>query len=251
MRSHCVDRRSAYWKGFVTEAGGTVSIFGKESDYMKVSLCATLTALMISGLMTATLSSVHADPQAEPTSGAMTSDERAALLDQLTKSKQGFIDSIRSLNDAQWRFKPNPFKWSPAECAEHIIVSEDFLFGISQQMLKSPAQPRTTGPAQQQDEALLLRVADRNQKFLNPDALAPKGKFKTPDEAIAEFTARRDRHIEYARATKDDLRAHFSPGPGGSKFDAYQFLLLMAAHSARHTAQIKEVQANPKYPVAP
>src|SRR5262249_14430835 len=218
---------------------------------MKISLCATLTALMISASIPATLSRVHADSQAEPASGVMTSEERAALLDQLTKSKQGFIDSIRGLNDAQWRFKPNPFKWSPAECAEHIIVSEDFLFGISQQMLKSPAQPRTTGPAQQQDETLLMRVADRSQKFLNPDALAPKGKFKTPDEAIAEFSTRRDRNIEYARTTKDELRAHFSPGPGGGKSDAYQIVLLMAAHTARHTAQIKEVQANPKYPVAP
>jgi hypothetical protein len=96
-----------------------------------------------------------------------------------------------------------------------------------------------------------LRVADRNQKFLNPDALAPKGKYKTPAEAIAEFTAKRDRHIEYARTTNDDVRAHFSAGPGGTKLDAYQFLLLTASHSSRHTAQIKEVEANPKYPVAP
>jgi hypothetical protein len=30
--------------------------------------------------------------------------------------------------------------------------------------------------------------------------------------------------------------------------DAYQWLLLLAAHSARHTAQILEVEANPGYP---
>jgi len=216
---------------------------------MKIWLCAILT-LMMSASMAMSAPGVNDGAQAQPTSGALTGEERAALVDQLTTSKQGFIDSIRGLNEAQWRFKPNAFKWSVAECAEHIIVSEDFLFGVSQQMLKSPAQPRATGSAQQQDQTLLMRVADRNQKFLNPDALAPKGKFKTPDEAIAEFTARRDRHIEYARTTTDELRAHFSPGPGGSKLDAYQFLLLTAAHSARHTAQIKEVEANPKYPVA-
>src|SRR6478672_8691892 len=160
---------------------------------MRISLCASLIALTMAASMAITLAGAQAGSQGQPTSGALTSEERAVLLDQLTKSKQGFIDSIRGLNDAQWRFKPNPFKWSPAECAEHIIVSEDFLFGISQQMLKSPAQPRATGPVQQQDEALLMKVADRSQKFLNPDALAPKGKFKPPDEAIAEFTARRER----------------------------------------------------------
>ena len=218
---------------------------------MRLSLYAILIALTMVASMTLISRGVQAGSQNQPTSGALTSEERAALLDQLNKSKQGFIDSIRGLNEAQWRFKPNPFKWSPAECAEHIILSEDFLFNISQQVLKSPGQPRATGTVQQQDEGLLIRVADRSQKFLNPDALAPKGKFKTPDEAIAEFTARRDRHIDYAKTTTDELRTHFSPGPGGTKFDAYQYLLLMAAHSARHTAQIKEVESNPKYPVAP
>jgi len=217
---------------------------------MKLSLCAILAALMMSASMAMTSPLRKAGPQSPTTSGAMTTEERAALVDQLTKSKQGFIDSIRGLKENQWRFKPNAFKWSPAECAEHIIVSEDFLFGLSQQTLKSPAQPRATGSTQKLDEALLMRVADRSQKFLNPAALAPKGKFKTPDEAIAEFTARRDRNIEYARTTNDDLRSHFGSGLGG-KADAYQYLLLMAAHSGRHTAQIKEVEANPKYPVAP
>src|SRR5215471_15770890 len=153
---------------------------------MKFSLCAIVTGLTILApvafpLIPETLSGVEAFSQAQPTSGTLTAEERAAVVDQFVKSKQGFIDRI--------------------------------------------------------------------QRFLNPDALAPKGKFKTPDEAIAEFTARRGRHIEYARTTTDDLRAHFSPCPGGTKLDAYQFLLLTAAHSARHTAQIKEVEANPKYPV--
>jgi len=222
---------------------------------MKLSLGAIVTAMTISAAMgnsgaTVSVSRVGMLSQAQPRGGTLTPEERAALVDQLVKSKQGFIDSIRGLNEGQWRFKPNPFKWSVAECADHIILSEDLLFGVSQQMLKSPAQPRATVTGQPPDEALLMRVADRSQKILNPDALAPKGKFKTPEEAIAEFTARRDRHIEYAKATTDDLRAHFSPGPGGTKLDAYQYLLLMAAHSARHTAQIKEVEANPKYPVA-
>jgi len=32
--------------------------------------------------------------------------------------------------------------------------------------------------------------------------------------------------------------------------DAYDLLLLMAAHTGRHTAQIREVQASPDYPKA-
>lgn len=32
------------------------------------------------------------------------------------------------------------------------------------------------------------------------------------------------------------------------RIDAYQVLLLMASHSGRHTAQIREVEADPKFP---
>jgi hypothetical protein len=36
--------------------------------------------------------------------------------------------------------------------------------------------------------------------------------------------------------------------PSGAKWDAYEFILLIAAHSERHTSQIKEVKAGPNYP---
>jgi len=35
-----------------------------------------------------------------------------------------------------------------------------------------------------------------------------------------------------------------------SELHAYQFLLLTASHSARHTAHFKEVEADPKYPAS-
>src|SRR5581483_425170 len=62
-----------------------------------------------------------------------------------------------------------------------------------------------------------------------------------------EFTARRAKTIEYVKTTGDDLRVHVVDGPAG-KMDAYQFLILLASHSVRHTEQIKEVEANANYP---
>jgi hypothetical protein len=186
-------------------------------------------------------------PQAASPSGALTDQDRAALVDQLMKTKQAFIDSISGLSDAQWRFKPNPFKWSIAECADHIILSEDFLFTIEQRVLKAPAGSRPTPT--DQDKALQNRVGDRSTKALNPDAIKPTGKYATPAEAIAEFTKHRDRTIDYVKTTKDDLRGHFAPA-FGTTVDAYQFLVIVSAHSGRHTAQIQEVKASPKYPAS-
>ena len=65
---------------------------------------------------------------------------------------------------------------------------------------------------------------------------------------IAHFKESRDAHIEYVDKTQDDLRDHFSPHPAAGLLDAYQWILLMSAHTERHAAQINEVKGDPKFP---
>ena len=74
------------------------------------------------------------------------------------------------------------------------------------------------------------------------------GKFATPEDAAREFTERRDKSIAYAKSTTDDLRIHMTKNGPVGPMDAYQLLLLMASHAGRHTAQIREVEANASYP---
>jgi len=75
-------------------------------------------------------------------SGAMTPAERAYLIEQLEQSKKNMLASIQGVTDAQWKFKPAPNVWSVAECSEHIILAETYIFGASQQALKTPAVAR-------------------------------------------------------------------------------------------------------------
>jgi hypothetical protein len=179
--------------------------------------------------------------------GAMNDAERAFLIEQLEKSKKDFLASIEGVTAAQWKFKPAPEVWSVAECAEHIILAEDFLRGYAQQTLKSPAVERPATSTSEGDHKLVAMVGDRSHKAKAPEPITPSGKFTTPADAAKEFTERRDKSLEYARTTTDDLRVHVAQGPAGT-MDAYQFLLLMASHTGRHTEQIREVQANPDYP---
>ena len=179
--------------------------------------------------------------------GSMTAEERSFLLDQLETSKKNMIASIQGVSPAQWSFKPAPAVWSVQECAEHIILAEDYIFGGSQQLLKTPAVPRPAASNSDVDHKLVAGVQDRSNKVKAPEPLVPGAKFATPEDAIREFTARRDKTIAYVKSTNDDLRVHVGPGPAGP-MDAYQGLLLLASHSARHTAQIREVQANSGYP---
>jgi len=179
--------------------------------------------------------------------GSMSADERAYLLDQLETSRKNMLASIQGLTAEQWKFKPAPAVWSVQECAEHIILAEEFIFGGAQQILQIPAVARPARSNAEVDKKLVAGVQDRSQKATAPEPLVPAAKYATPEDAAREFTARRAKTIDYVKTTNDELRVHVGPGPAGP-MDAYQFLLLLASHSARHTAQIREVEANPSYP---
>jgi len=179
--------------------------------------------------------------------GSMTPAERAYLLEQLETSKKAMLASIQGLSAAQWTFKSAPEVWSVQECAEHIILAENYIFGGAQQILKTPAVDRPALSNEEVDRKIVAGVQDRSHKAKAPEPIVPSGKFATPEDAAREFTARRDKTIAYVTTTTDELRVHVGPGPAGP-MDAYQFLLLLAAHSARHTAQIREVESNAGYP---
>jgi len=181
--------------------------------------------------------------------GTLSDPERAFLIEQMEMSKKAFLASIAGISEAQWTFKPAPNVWSVQECAEHIVLSETFISDGAQQLLKTAAVPRPEKSNAEFDHQLAIRVQDRSNKATAPAPIDPVGKAAslTPGGAAKAFTAKRDQNEEYVKTTSDELRTHVGPGPVGP-MDAYQLLVLMATHTARHTEQIKEVQANANYP---
>ncbi|MEX2235277.1 MAG: hypothetical protein WD824_24145 [Cyclobacteriaceae bacterium] len=97
------------------------------------------------------------------------------------------------------------------------------------------------------DDAVVKMIADRSAKVKTQEAFEPTGKFGSFDATLSEFKTKRDNNINYIKTTSDDLRNHYNDFPFG-KIDAYQTILLMAAHSKRHTDQIDEVMKNPNFP---
>jgi hypothetical protein len=170
--------------------------------------------------------------------------ERDRAMSYLHSSRKLFLDATADLSPAQWNFKPAPDRWSIAEVAEHIALTEDFLFGHAQKLLQGPAETKTVTF---KDEEVLKNMVDRSKKAQAPEPLMPNRKWANPQDAVAHFKASRDRTIAYAETTQDDLRHHYmSMGP--NTMDVYQMLLMIAGHSERHTAQINEVKASPNYP---
>ncbi len=173
------------------------------------------------------------------------------LVDYLTQTQKDFLESIDGLSEAQWKFKPAPERWSVAEVAEHIALSEEmFNENITGKILKTPAATaEQKAKTQGLEEQILQGLPDRTNKFKAPEKLQPASKFASAKEAAKAFNAKRDALIALAKKTPEsELRSHVSgPSPMGD-LDGYQWMLFMAAHSKRHVAQIAEVKADPNFP---
>ena len=180
--------------------------------------------------------------------GQMTPMERRYLVSLLTDTKNAYLLSIRGLTKEQWTYKTSPDRWSVEECAEHLILAEPLLFADAKRMLAAPAIPRLATATADGDHLQVAKMLDRTATAKAPAAITPSGRFATSEQAAAEFSKRRDATIAYAASTPDLLRMHGGDGPAGDTNDAYQVLLLLAAHSGRHTAQILEVEADRNYP---
>jgi uncharacterized damage-inducible protein DinB len=193
------------------------------------------------------LATVSSFAQTAPTT--LTPQEREDALKQFATTRDNFLKSIAGLSQKQWTFKPAPDRWSVAEVAEHITVAESAIFGVVQkQVMSSPAAPDKRDQVKGKDELILEKVPDRTHKVQAPEILRPTGRWATEAELTRTFEDSRAATMDYIRTTNDDLRDHFFDHPVLGTLDGYQWLLLISAHSARHTAQIEEVKADPNFP---
>jgi len=179
----------------------------------------------------------------------LTPEERAKAIDYLKQTQKDFLASIEGVSEAQWKFKAGPDRWSIAETAEHIAVTEGFIWElVSGKIMKSPAAPEKKAEVKGKEEIILAKVPDRSRKAQAPEPLKPTGRFATREALMKEFESIRAKEIAYVTETKEDLRSHFEDHPALKTMDAWQWLLFNGAHCKRHTAQILEVKTDPNYP---
>jgi hypothetical protein len=175
--------------------------------------------------------------------------EREQGVAELEGSRKAFLDATNGLSEAQWNFKPAPDRWSIAECAEHIGVTETFILNlITDQALKGPAEPEKRALVQGKDGSLMTMVVDRTAKFKAPEAIQPIRRWTSSGEITKNVLESRARTIEFVSTTQEDLRDHFMDHPVFKTLDTYQWILLTSGHMRRHTAQILEVKADPNFP---
>jgi len=163
-------------------------------------------------------------------------------------TRTDLIKSVKGLSDAQLDFKASPERWSVKECVFHIAGAEKLLWSMLEGSMKAPANPEKRVEIKVTDEQFVTMIEDRSQKAQAPEPIQPKNTgFKTLNDALEDFKKNRAEHIQYLKTTTEDLRNHVVQLPFGY-IDCYQLCLMIAAHSNRHTQQLREVMANAGFP---
>lgn len=182
------------------------------------------------------------------TDNSLNSKERKFAVNYLKETKADLLKAVKGLSEAQLNFKSSADKWSIKECLYHITLTENGLWGMFEATMKEPTAPEKRADIKVSDEEVIKMLGDRSIKRTAAEPFLPnKATWKSFDEAMAAFKLSRTAHLKYTKTTTEDLRNHVFVLPFGS-IDAYQFILFMSAHSNRHTQQINEVKADPKFP---
>ena len=174
------------------------------------------------------------------------SADRQKLLDHLQQTRRDFLAAIDGVSEAQWKYKAAPDKWSIAEVAEHITLSETLIEGmVTDGIAKvTPGEKRST----MTDEKLIAALTNRTTRFQAPEVLKPASKFENKAVLVKAFEEARGKTVAAATEVNGDLRALLFPHPVLGEIDAQQGYLFLSAHTARHIAQIEEVKTSEGYP---
>lgn len=168
--------------------------------------------------------------------------ERGELVALLERSRDRLVEVIARADGELWSKRPGEGRWSVSEVVEHLVTSEGMIFGLAQSALAAPADANwRTVDIGNSVTALMDMMLDRSQKYPAPEPLQPQGGLSRA-EATGKFFEARETTLDFVRTTKAPLKAHTADAPVG-KLTAHQFLVLLAGHSARHTAQAEEALA--------
>lgn len=184
-----------------------------------------------------------------PLTAQQKTNDKDFLLNYFEETTKDLENKISGLSQEQMHFKPSDEQWSVSQCVEHIILTEKMLFEMNKAEMEKPENPERKGEVKFKDEELLEGMKDRSQKFKAGEELIGKGKYNSPEEALTNFNEQREIVVNYIKETPlEHFRNHISDSPYGA-IDAYQSMLFIAGHSARHTLQIEEVMADENFPI--
>ncbi len=184
------------------------------------------------------------------TGTAVAQHDKVFLLDYYQHTADSLREATAGLSESQLQFKPAPDRWSISQCLEHIVLTEKALFEYAKQALEQQPTPNRKDEVKVSDEGIIAGMTNRSYKAKASEELSPQeaDNYHTAEAALADLEAQRATMVEYINGLSvDDMRDRVADSPFGP-IDGYHSLLLVPAHTMRHTLQIEEVKADKGFP---
>jgi hypothetical protein len=174
----------------------------------------------------------------------LTTEEIVTASRHLAITRGCLVESVSGLSEARWNFKSQNDNWSIAETMEHLVLIEGRVHAIIGNIGNAP-ESEADGKQGEMDNIILTEVPKRTIKIKAPPPVCPTCRWSGP-EALQLFIAGRQQTMQLLAAPL--LRGRVMPHPFFGPWDGYQWLLAVGSHTARHTDQIREIEADPNFP---
>jgi hypothetical protein len=163
--------------------------------------------------------------------------DRDELLERLNAGRGELLAAVEEMTDEQAVVRPASGGWSALECVEHVAIVETMLL----RRLTTQSAAAEEEMSREREAAVYARLAAlRGCKMEAPEFSHPQGRYTTLGEAVGAFLDVRECTVEWLENCDPDLRRRAVEHPLLGPTSAYQFILIMAAHPARHAHQIVE-----------
>jgi hypothetical protein len=177
----------------------------------------------------------------------MTKEERANALKWLEESRAEFLAAVDGVNEAQWKWRPAPDRWSVGEVAEHVVLAEAGQFANVKKCIAATPDPDWEAKTKGKTETLVAVLAPRLGRAQAAEAIVPKGGM-TQAEVRERFLKLRAEIGKFAAESDDPLKQGIVDNTFFGPLNGYQWLIYAPLHTMRHDKQITEVKATPGYP---
>ena len=164
--------------------------------------------------------------------------DRDQLLASLDAGGAELLAALEGLTDLAAAAKPAGGGWSALDCVEHVATTETLLL----RQLKKHSVALEEEGSRERESVLYESIAARGRKVEAPEWTHPKGRYTTPGEAADAFLDARAHTLRWLDQCDFDLRRRAVEHPLLGMVSAYEFVLIVAAHPARHARQIQELR---------
>ena len=168
--------------------------------------------------------------------------ERQRLIAHFEMTESWLADEVATLSPDQLKFRPSPNAWNILDCVEHLDLAEAEYWKMMKSAMAAPATRKRT-PSTDLDR--MWYGIDRTERTKTVPSETPKSAYPGIDPALKDFRTLRATMLTYIRTSQEDWRHHLIPNWDR---DAYQWMLMISAHSQRHILQIREIKHDPAFP---